>query len=220
MTKWLLFLDLNGWELRGFSTSKLRAIDRLIYLKIELWWPRGVTTSIWMEGNQEASLPKKMGRLRGFSILILNRDDQGASLPQFKWKVNKGILFLRNWCDGEAFNLNHELWWPRGLSASKPGAIESLLYPNLELWQLRGISTSIWMEGNQGASLPLNLGWLRGFSISMLNCDEQGASFSCSEWKVTEGLLYLRTWGDWETYLSQSWIVMKTGLLYLDLNGR
>ncbi|KAK9984332.1 hypothetical protein SO802_033857 [Lithocarpus litseifolius] len=41
------------------------------------------------------------------------------------------------------------------------------------------------MEGNQGASLPWNLGLLRVFSISILNCGDQGASLPRYEWKDT-----------------------------------
>ena len=56
--------------------------------------------------------------------------------------------------------------------------------------------------------------------MSISNCDDQGASLPRSCWKVTKGLLYLGTWGNWEASLSQSWIVTIKGLLYLDLNGR
>ena len=96
--------------------------------------------------------------------------------------------------------------------------IERLLYLYLELWRLRGFSTSIWMEGNQGASLPQNLGRLRGFSIFILNCDNQGASLPRSEWKVTKGLFYLWTWAiDWLLYL-ETWAIER--FLYLNLELR
>ena len=95
------------WQPRGFSTSiwmegnqgtslprnlgRLRGFSISIF---ELWRPRGFFTSIWMEGNQGASLPLNLGRLRGFFISILNCVDQGASLPQFEWKVTKELLYL------------------------------------------------------------------------------------------------------------------------------
>ena len=53
-----------------------------------------------------------------------------------------------------------------------------------------------------------------------VTCDDQGASLPQSEWKVTKGLLYLGTWGDWEVFLFESWIATTKGLLYLNLNGR
>ena len=82
-----------------------------------------------------------------------------------------------------------------------------------------GFFTSIWMEGNQRASLPWNLGLLRGFSISILNCGDQGASLPRSKWKVIKGLLYLETWDDWKASRSQSKNAATKGLLYLDMNG-
>ena len=160
-----------------------------------------------MEGNQWPSLPWNLGQLRGFPISILNCEDQGASLPRSEWKVIKGFFYLGTWGD-----------WEVSLSQSK-------------LWRPRGFSTSIWMEGNKGASLTWNLGQLRDFSILILNCDDQGASLPRSKWKVTKELLYLGTWGDWEfLYLnfelwwprglstSTEWKVTK-GLLYLGTWG-
>ena len=73
------------------------------------------------------------------------------------------------------------------------------------------------MESNQGDSLPWNLGWLRGLSILILNCDDQGTFLPQSEWKVTKGLLYLGTNGEWDAILSQSWIAGTKGLLYLEI---
>ena len=171
-------------------------IEKLLYLNFELWQPRGFFTSIWMEGNQEIFLPRDLGKLRGISISILNCGVQRTSLPRSEWKVTKGLLYL------------------------EPGAIKRLFYLNLELWWPRGFSTLIWMEGNQGASLPQNLGLLRGFFISILNYSDQGAYLPRSEWKVTNGLLYLRIRGNWEASLSQSWTVATKGLRYLDLNER
>ena len=142
-------------------------IKKLLYLNFELWQPRGFFTSIWMEGNQEIFLPRDLGQLRGISISILNCGVQRTSLPRSEWKVTKGLLYL------------------------EPGAIKRLFYLNLELWWPRGFSTLIWMEGNQGASLPQNLGWLRVFSILILNCDDQVAFLLWPEWKVTKGLFYL-----------------------------
>ena len=131
----------------------------------------GFSTSIWIEGNQGASLPWNLGRLRAFSILILSCDDQGTSLHRSKWKVTKGF------------------------STSKPKRLRGIFISIFQWWQSKGFSTSIWMEGNQGASLPWNLGWLRGFSISILNCDDQRASLPQFGWKETNGLLYIGTWG-------------------------
>jgi len=50
-----------------------------------------------MEGNQGVSLPQNLERLKGFSISILDCDDQGASLPQSEWKVTKGLFYLGTW---------------------------------------------------------------------------------------------------------------------------
>ena len=58
-----------------------RAIERLLYLNLELWQPRGFSTLICIEGNQKTSLSWNLGRLSRFSISILNCDDQRASLP-------------------------------------------------------------------------------------------------------------------------------------------
>ena len=116
--KGLLYLDLNARYPRGFSTLEPR-----------LWWPRGFSTSIWMEGNKGASLTRNLGQLRDFSILILNCDDQGASLPRSKWKVTKELLYLGTWGDWEFLYLNFELWWPRGLSTSTEWKVtKGLLY--------------------------------------------------------------------------------------------
>ena len=196
------------------------AIERLLYLNLELRRPRGFSTI-------------KHGPIKRLLYLNLNYGDQEASLRQFERKVTKGF------------------------STTKPRSIETLLYLNLELHWPRGFFTSIWKEGNQGASVPWNLGRLRGFSISNLNCYDQGDSLPWFEWKVTKGLLYvgnlsnlkaslsqsqimttkgaflpqsewtitkgllyLGTWGDWDASLSYSWITGIEGLLYLDLNGR
>ena len=164
-----------------------------------------------MEDNQGASLPWNLGRLKGFSILILNFDNQGTSQPQSEWKVTIRLLYLKTWGDWEAslsqswivatkglFCLDLNGRSRRGLCTSEVGAIERLLYLNLKLWQPRGFSTSIRMEGNEVACLPRNLGWLIGLSIILiLNCDDQGASLPQSKWKVTKGFVYLGTWGDW-----------------------
>ena len=66
----------------------------LLYLNLELQWPRSFSTSVWMEGSQGASLPRNLGRLRGFSFSILNCNDQRASLPRSEWKVTKGFSTL------------------------------------------------------------------------------------------------------------------------------
>ena len=58
-----------------------------------------------------------------------------------------------------------------------------------DLGQLRGFSISILTLDDQGASLPWNLGLLRGFFISILNCDDQGAFLPRSKLKVTNRLL-------------------------------
>ena len=116
--------------------------------------------------------------------------DQRASLFRSEWKVTKGLLYLGTWGDWGAF-------------LSQPWIVKTkgLLYLDLNErsacrgWS-RGFSFSIWMEGNQGASL------------------------SQFEWKVTNGLLYLGTWGNWGASPSQSWIVKTKGLLYLDLNEK
>ena len=50
-----------------------------------------------MGGNQEASLSWNLGRLRGFSISILNCDNQRVSLPWSLWKVTKRLLYLGTW---------------------------------------------------------------------------------------------------------------------------
>ena len=50
-----------------------------------------------MEGNQATSLPQNLGRLRGFSILILNCGDQGDFLPRSEWKVTNGLRYLGTW---------------------------------------------------------------------------------------------------------------------------
>ena len=80
--------------------------------------------------------------------------------------------------------------------------------------QPKGFLTSILIEGNQRASLPLNLGRLIGFSILILNCDDQGTSLPRSEWKVTSEL------GTTERflYLNLELFVTKE-LFYLDLSG-
>ena len=44
-----------------------------------------------MEGNPRVSLPWNLGQLTGFSISILNCDDQGTSLPRSEWKVTSKL---------------------------------------------------------------------------------------------------------------------------------
>ena len=100
---------------------------------------------------------------------------------------NQGLLYLGTWGNWKAY-LSHS--W---------------------IVSTKGFSTLIWMEGIKRTSLPWKLGWLRDFSISILIFDDQGTSLPRFEWKVTKGLLYLRTWDDWEASLSQSWIVSNQG---------
>ena len=124
LIKGLLFLDLNGSYLRGFSTLEPR-----------LWRPRGFSISIWMKGNQGASWPRNRivemlikrllyfdlmkgkqgdplprnrscGNQRASTSILMkgnqkaylpwNRScvDQGASLAQSWWKVTNGLLYL------------------------------------------------------------------------------------------------------------------------------
>ena len=172
MTKRLLYLDLNGEVTKRLLYLKTWEIERLPYLNLELWWPRGFSTLIWMGGNQEASLSWNLGRLRSSSMSILNCDDQGASLPLI-------------WMEG---NQEASLSWNLGRLRGFPISILNCDDQGASL-------PLIWMEGNQKASLSWNLRRLRGFPISILNCDDQGASLPWSKWEVTKRLLYLRTWG-------------------------
>ena len=68
-----------------------------------------------MEGNQRASLPWNLGRLRGISISIRNYDTKKASQPQSEWKVTKELLFLRTLGDCEASLCQSRIVTTKGL---------------------------------------------------------------------------------------------------------
>ena len=129
---------------KGFSTSELAAIERLLYLSLELQWPRGFSISIWMEGNQWASLPRNLRWLRGFFTSIWMEGNQGSSLPRNLGRLrrfsisilncgNQGASLPRSWMEGnQVASLPWNLGWLRGFSISI-----------FELWQPRDFSTSI-----------------------------------------------------------------------------
>ena len=128
----------------------LGRLKGFFYLILELWRPRGFFTLIWMKGNQRASLPRNLGRLKGFSISILNYDDQGASLPQnLGWLRGFSISILNYGDQGVSLPRSER----KVAKTLELGAIERLLYLNLELWRPRGFSTLIWMEGNYRHSI-------------------------------------------------------------------
>ena len=92
--------------------SKWKVSKGLLYLNLELWRPRGFSTLIWMKGIQGASLPRNLsyGDQRASLPRSLMKGNQGASLPQTLdcgdqgaslswswWKVTMGLLYLRTW---------------------------------------------------------------------------------------------------------------------------
>ena len=135
--------------------------ERLLYLNPHVGVDQGASLpqSEWKVTKGLLYL-ENLGRLRGFSIWILNCDDKGAFPPRSRWKVIKVLLYLGTWGDWEAslsqswivttkglLYLDMDGRQPKGFSTLEPGVIERLFYLNLKLWQLRGISTLIWMEG-------------------------------------------------------------------------
>ena len=68
--KGLLYLNMNGRYLRGFSTLGPETIFSISILNYGR--PRGFSTSIFMKGIQRASLTWNHGWLRGLSFWILN----------------------------------------------------------------------------------------------------------------------------------------------------
>ena len=155
---------------------KSEVTERLLYLNLNVGgWSRA-STLIWMlRVDQGASLPRNLGRLkgffylnlelwrpRGFSTLILMKGNQGASLPRnlncvdqraslpwFLMKGNQWVSLPRNWIVVTKGLLYLDLWWK---------VTEGLLY--LRTWIVvtnRLLYLDLW-------------------------------------WKVTKGFLYLRTW--------------------------
>ena len=100
--------------------------ERLLYLSLNLGWL--IKWLFYLDLN---------GRYpRGFSISILNYDDQGASLPWFEWKVSKGLLYLGTWAMATKGLLYLDLWWKvtKGLLYLRTWILVTnrLLY--LDLW--------------------------------------------------------------------------------------
>ena len=138
--------------------------ERLLYLSLNLGWL--IKWLFYLDLN---------GRYpRGFSISILNYDDQGASLPWSEWKVSKGLLYLGTWAMATKGLLYLDLWWKvtKGLLYLRPWivvtkgllylrtwivATKGLLYLDLDERCPKGFFTLILMKGVQGASLPRNL---------------------------------------------------------------
>ena len=152
--KGLLYLNMNGRYLRGFSTLGPETIFSISILNYG--WPRGFSTSIFMKGIQRASLTWNHGWLRGLSFWILN-----CGWPR---GFSTSILMKGNQRAFLPWNLERL----RGFSISI-----------LNCRRLRDFSTSILMNGNQGASLPQNLGWFP-VKDQNLGLDFKGWVLCCS----------------------------------------
>ena len=132
-----------------------------------MWQLRGFSISILMKGNQGAFQPRN----RSYG-------DQGAFQPRSWWKVTKGLFNLDlEEKEPRGFStLELEMWWPRGFSTSE-----------LELWQPRGFSTLKWAMETKGtfnldvderepigfSTSELELWRPRGFSTSILKKGNQ-----------------------------------------------
>ena len=132
-------------------------IERLLYLNLNLRWPRGCSVSVWIWGDWEASLSQfkyevierllylglNLGWLKGFSISIWIWGD---------WETSLSRLNLR-WL--RSFSISVQIWGDRKASLFRfePRAIEWLLYLNLKLGWPRGFSILIWIWGDWEASL-------------------------------------------------------------------
>ena len=136
-----------------------------------------------MKGNQGASLPRNLGWLKGFSILVwMWKVDQGASLPWFECGGSiKGLLYLDLDMEGRSRGFFTLIWMKGNQRASLPQ----------NLGWLRGFSISILNCGDQRASLPRSW-WkvTKGF-LFLRTWDDWEASLSQSWIVVTKGLLYL-----------------------------
>ena len=148
-----------------------------------MWWPRGFSISILNKGNQGASLPRNQ-----------NYDDQGAFLPR-NWNIEmliKGLLYF----DLNCWNVDQRVF---------------LLRFELLKCRLKDFSTSIWI-------VEMSIKGLFYFDQSCWNVDQR-VFWSCC-WNVNQRafLLQYKMLKCRSKGFSSTWTVEISikGLFYID----